>query len=128
MKALSLICAAGSVVELLKGPIWDVENNANIEPDENFVRIMLHEESVVAEFTIAELCSFFGINGFECLQRQFKAWHDLNAFAWDSKGKVHCERIPFSEYFVLSKIDECYSPQPLPEATNGIVRWGMKKK
>ena len=81
MKALSLICAAGSVVELLKGPIWDVENNANIEPDENFVRIMLHEESVVAEFTIAELCSFFGINGFECLQRQFKAWHDLNAFA-----------------------------------------------
>ena len=128
MKALSLICAAGSVVELLKGPIWDVENNANIEPDENFVRIMLHEESVVAEFTIAELCIFFGINGFECLQRQFKAWHDLNAFAWDSKGKVHCERIPFSEYFVLSKIDECYSPQPLPEATNGIVRWGMKKK
>lgn len=128
MKALSLICAAGSVVELLKGPIWDVENNANIEPDENFVRIMLHEESVVAGFTIAELCSFFGINGFECLQRQFKAWHDLNAFAWDSKGKVHCERIPFSEYFVLSKIDECYSPQPLPEATNGIVRWGMKKK
>lgn len=115
-------------MELLKGPIWDVESNANIEPDESFVRIMLHEESVVAEFTIAELCSFFGINGFDCLQRQFKAWYGLNAFAWDSKGEVHCEQIPFSEYFVLSKIHECYSPQPLPEATNGIVRWGMKKK
>lgn len=119
---------AGSVVELLKGPIWDVESNANIDPDESFVRIRLHEDSVVAEFTIAELCSFFGINGFDCLQRQFKAWYGLNAFAWDSKGKVHCEQIPFSEYFVLSKIHECYSPQPLPEATNGTVRWGMKKK
>ncbi|KKO81307.1 hypothetical protein WU87_00935 [Corynebacterium minutissimum] len=119
---------AGSVVELLKGPIWDVESNANIDPDESFVRIRLHEDSVVAEFTIAELCSFFGIDGFDCLQRQFKAWYDLNAFAWDSEDKVHCEQIPFSEYFVLSKIHECYSPQPLPEAINGIVRWGMKKK
>lgn len=82
---------AGSVMELLKGPIWDVESNANIDPDENFVRIMLHEDCVVAEFTIAELCSFFGIDGFDCLQRQFKVWYDLNAFAWDSKGKIHCE-------------------------------------
>lgn len=115
-------------MELLKGPIWDVESDANIDPVENFVRIRLHEDSVVAEFTIAELCSFFGINGYDCLQRQFKAWYDVNAFAWDSEDKVHCEQIPFSEYFVLSKIHECYSPQPLPETTNGIVRWGMKKK
>ncbi|MDK8764441.1 hypothetical protein QP922_11500 [Corynebacterium sp. MSK218] len=115
-------------MELLKGPIWDVESDANIDPVENFVRIRLHEDSVVAEFTIAELCSFFGINGYDCLQRQFKAWYDVNAFAWDSEDKVHCEQIPFSEYFVPSKIHECYSPQPLPEATNGVVKWGMKKK
>ncbi|QQU94047.1 hypothetical protein [Corynebacterium aurimucosum] len=115
-------------MELPNEPIWDVESNVNIDPDESFVRIRLHEDSVVAEFTIAELCSFFGINGFDCLQRQFKAWYGLDAFAWDSKLKVHCEQIPFSKYFVLSKIHECYSLQPLPEATNGVVRWGMKKK
>ncbi|MDK4291048.1 hypothetical protein [Corynebacterium pseudodiphtheriticum] len=115
-------------MELLKGPLWEMGDCGDTHPNEHFVRIRLHDDSAIAEFTLNELCSFFGINGPDCLRMQFKVWHDLGAFAWEPVDELHLEARPFAEYFSSSKVPGCYSPQPLPEPTNGRVEWGMKKE
>ena len=115
-------------MELLEGPVWSMEDVHKVNPQESFVRIRLYEDRVIAEFTLAELCSFFGIDGIDCLRRQFEVWREIGAFTWNLETKVHLETRPFKEYFSKSKLAECYAPQPLPEPIDGKIVWGMKKK
>ena len=113
-------------MKLLKTPLWNLEGGEPVDVDHHVVRIKLYKDEVVAEFTISELCSFFGLKDLHCLRLQFEVWHELASFEWDSEECVHLEQKPFTDYFHASKISHCYAP-PSPDADRGGWEWGMKK-
>lgn len=113
-------------MKLLKTPLWNLEGGEPVDVDHHVVRIKLYKDEVVAEFTISELCSFFGLKDLHCLRLQFEVWHELASFEWDSEECVHLEQKPFTDYFHASKISHCYAP-PSPDADRGGREWGMKK-
>ena len=91
-------------MKLLKTPLWNLEGGEPVDVDHHVVRIKLYKDEVVAEFTISELCSFFGLKDLHCLRLQFEVWHELASFEWDSEECVHLEQKPFTDYFHASKI------------------------
>ncbi|WPF66595.1 MULTISPECIES: hypothetical protein [unclassified Corynebacterium] len=113
---------------LLRGPIWEMRDTGSADTDSTFIRIRLCGDVAVAEFFLTELCSFFGIDGLDCLQRQFRVWYEEECFSWDPVEKIHVEQRPFSHYFPSTRVPGCYAPQPLPEAIDGKIMWGMAKE
>ncbi|AEX81735.1 hypothetical protein [Corynebacterium diphtheriae] len=113
-------------MKLLKTPLWELESGEPIDVDRHVVRIKLYKDEVVAEFTISELCSFFGLKDLHCLRLQFEVWHDLASFKWDPEECVHLELKQFADYFHTSKILHCYGPSS-PDADREEREWGMKK-
>ncbi|MDO4762242.1 MAG: hypothetical protein Q4A31_10015 [Corynebacterium sp.] len=114
-------------MELLKIPLWEIPHDSTLDQDQYFVRTRLFNDTVIAEFGLRELRSFFGIKSLNCLKQQFLKWHEIGAYQWNAQGFIHEELKPFKQYFEESKIEECYAPQPLPEPIDGAIRWGMKK-
>ncbi|MBC3186980.1 hypothetical protein H7347_10485 [Corynebacterium sp. zg-331] len=114
-------------MKFLHIPVWKIRETDELDTNSTAIKMRLFDESVVGEFTIFEICSFFGIDGIECLVRQFKEWHNNGCLVWESKNLIHAEKKPFREYFESTRISECYAPQPLPEPVNGRIEWGMKK-
>lgn len=114
-------------MKLLKTPMWDVPDIETLDPHENYMRLRLFQEDVIAECSIYELLWFFGIKDALTLREQFRVWSATGALEWLEEDNIHQETLPFAEYLEQTRVQQEPTRHPIPEIVDGAYYFGSKK-